>query len=58
MHELGPKAEEQDEVVVNARADYTPEFKDLVISMMSYHFYDRPTIKMIRSHPWLKGEIP
>jgi len=26
--------------------------------MMSYHFYDRPSIKDIRSHPWLKGEIP
>ena len=31
---------------------------DLVVSMMSYHFYDRPSIKMIRNHHWLKGEIP
>jgi hypothetical protein len=29
-----------------------------VLSMMSYHFYDRPSIEQIRSHPWLRGELP
>jgi hypothetical protein len=27
-----------------------------VLSMMSYHFYDRPSIEQIRSHSWLRGE--
>lgn len=43
---------------MNTRKDYSDEFKDLVLSMMSYHFYDRPSIEMIRNHPWLRGEVP
>lgn len=43
---------------MNTRKDYTDDFKDLVLSMMSYHYYNRPTIEKIRSHPWLKGEVP
>ncbi|CDW80083.1 protein kinase domain containing protein [Stylonychia lemnae] len=59
QYELAPKEEEEkEEVVVNAKTDYSKDFKQLVLSMMSYHFYDRPTIKDIRNHPWLKGEIP
>ena len=26
--------------------------------MMSYHYYDRPSIEEIRNHYWLKGEVP
>ena len=29
-----------------------------MLSMMSYHFYDRPSIEQIRSHSWLRGELP
>lgn len=43
---------------MNAKTDYSEEFKDLVVSMMAYHFYDRPSIRDIRNHPWLKGELP
>ncbi len=43
---------------MNARKGYSNEFKDLVISMMQYHFYDRPSIQQIRNHPWLRGEVP
>jgi len=45
-------------VVTNTRKDYSDDFKDLVLSMMSYHFYDRPSIEKIRSHSWLRGEVP
>lgn len=59
QYELAPKDEEvKEEVVVNAKTDYSKDFKELVLSMMSYHFYDRPSIHDIRNHPWLKGEIP
>lgn len=60
LYELAPKndATSDEEVVVNAKKDYSPDFKDLVFSMMSYHFYDRPAISDIRNHPWLKGELP
>lgn len=44
-NELGPKEGEKEEVITAFKTRYSPEFKDLVISMMSYHFYDRPTIK-------------
>jgi hypothetical protein len=57
-YELGPKEEDKEEVVSDARKDYTDGFKDLVLSMMQYHFYDRPSIQNIRNHPWLKGEVP
>ena len=30
---------------MNTRKDYSDDFKDLVLSMMSYHFYDRPSIE-------------
>lgn len=43
---------------MDARKGYTDDFKDLVVWMMQYHFYDRPSIKDIRNHPWLMGEIP
>jgi hypothetical protein len=43
-YELGPKEEQKEEVVMNTRKDYSDDFKDLVLSMMSYHFYDRPSI--------------
>jgi len=43
---------------MDARKGYSEEFKDLVFQMMHYHFYDRPSIEMIRKHPWLKGEVP
>ena len=43
---------------MNTRKDYSDDFKDLVLSMMSYHFYDRPSIEKIRAHPWLRGEVP
>lgn len=56
---LGPKeGEPKEEVVMNTRKDYSDDFKDLVLSMMSYHYYDRPTIEKIRYHPWLRGEVP
>lgn len=29
----------------HTRKDFSDEFKDLVLSMMSYHFYDRPSIE-------------
>lgn len=57
-YELGPKEVDKEEVVMDARKGYTDDFKDLVLWMMSYHFYDRPSIIDIRSHPWLKGEVP
>ena len=40
------------------RKDYSDDFKSLVLSMMSYHNSDRPSIETIRNHPWLKGEVP
>jgi hypothetical protein len=55
---LGPKEEDKDEVVMEARKGYSKDFKDLVFSMMNYHCYDRPTIEEIRNHPWLKGDVP
>jgi hypothetical protein len=42
---LGPKEEQKEEVVLITRKDYSDDFKDLVLSMMSYHFYDRPSIE-------------
>jgi len=33
----------------------SPEFKDLILSMFSYDPAKRPTIKEIRSHPWLSA---
>lgn len=44
--------------MTDTRKDYSDDFKDLVLSMMSYHSYDRPSIDSIREHPWLKGEVP
>jgi dihydrofolate synthase/folylpolyglutamate synthase len=44
--------------VLNAQIYFSDDFKDLVLSMMSYHYYDRPTIEKIRNHPWLRGEVP
>lgn len=55
---LGPKEDSKEEVVTESRKDYSDEFKNLVLSMMAYHFYERPDIKTIRNHPWLKGEVP
>jgi ATP-dependent Clp protease ATP-binding subunit ClpC len=43
---------------LQAQYEAAKEQKDLVLSMMSYHFYDRPSIEQIRSHPWLRGELP
>jgi hypothetical protein len=43
---------------MDSRKDYSDDFKNLVLSMMSYHSYDRPSIEDIRNHPWLKGEVP
>lgn len=43
---------------MDARKGYSKDFEDLVVSMMSYHFYDRPSIEEIKNHPWLKGEVP
>jgi len=57
-YELGPKEEQKEEVVMDSRKDYSDVFKNLVLSMMSYHSYDRPSIEEIRNHPWLKGEVP
>lgn len=57
-YELGPKEEQKEEVVTESRKDYSDDFKDLVISMMAYHSYERPSIAKIRNHPWLKGEVP
>jgi len=37
---------------------YSDEFKDLVFTLMNYHYYDRLTIENIREHPWMKGEVP
>lgn len=45
-------------MVLDSRKDYSDDFKNLVLSMMSYHFYDRPSIEEIRNHTWLKGEVP
>jgi hypothetical protein len=46
QYELAPKNEEdeKEEVVVSSKTDYSKEFKELVLSMMSYHFYDRPSV--------------
>lgn len=41
---LAPKQEEREEVVSTSKKEYSDEFKDLVLSMLSYHFYDRPSI--------------
>ena len=30
----------------------SPEFKDLIVKMLSYNGKDRPTIQQIESHPW------
>ena len=57
-YELGPKEEQKEEVVMDYRKDYSDDFKSLVLSMMSYHNSDRPSIETIRNHPWLKGEVP
>jgi len=43
---------------MDSRKDYSDDFKNLVLSMMTYHFYDRPSIEEIRNHPWLRGEVP
>ena len=44
-------------VVHTKTKDFSPEFRDLVLSMMSYHYYDRPSLSEIRNHDWLKGEV-
>merc|ERR550514_2039277 len=31
------------------------DFKDLIIKMFSYNGKNRPTIDMIRNHPWMTG---
>lgn len=30
----------------------SPEFKDLIVKMLSYNGKDRPTIEQVESHPW------
>jgi hypothetical protein len=41
---LSPKEEEKEkDNFINK--EYSDEFKDLVFAMMSYHFYDRPSIE-------------
>ncbi len=36
---------------------FSPEFKDLVQSMLSMAPSERPTIKMIKEHPWFNGAV-
>ena len=33
--------------------EYSEEFKDLVLNMMSYNHKNRPTLEQIRNHPWM-----
>ena len=33
--------------------EYSEEFKDLVLNMMSYNHKNRPTLEEIRNHPWM-----
>ena len=33
---------------------FSQEFKDLVFDMMAYNHKQRPSLKQIREHPWIK----
>ena len=45
-YKLSPKDEEKEEVVPSTQnRNFSEDFKDLVLSLMSYHFYDRLTIE-------------
>jgi len=45
-------------VISKTNDEFSDEFKDLVIKMLSYNFLDRPSLEKIKNHPWMQGPTP